>query len=142
MGVILLFLILFVIFQAVYAWATPMMDGLEALVTTIGNVIANWLPEGILKSLIVDGIIAGVGSVIVFVPQIALLFLFLLILEDSGYLPRAAFLLDNLLSKVGLSGRSLSHCYLALLALFQRLCRLAPYLILENGWWRYRFCLC
>lgn len=105
-GVILLFLILFVIFQAVYAWATPMMDGLEALVTTIGNVIANWLPEGVLKSLIVDGIIAGVGSVIVFVPQIALLFLFLLILEDSGYLPRAAFLLDNLLSKVGLSGRS------------------------------------
>ena len=106
MGVILLFLILFVIFQAVYAWATPMMDGLEALVTTIGSVIANWLPEGVLKSLIVDGIIAGVGSVIVFVPQIALLFLFLLILEDSGYLPRAAFLLDNLLSKVGLSGRS------------------------------------
>ncbi|SUD91334.1 ferrous iron transporter B [Psychrobacter phenylpyruvicus] len=105
-GVILLFLILFVIFQAVYAWATPMMDGLEALVTTIGGVIADWLPEGILKSLIVDGIIAGVGSVIVFVPQIALLFLFLLILEDSGYLPRAAFLLDNLLSKVGLSGRS------------------------------------
>ncbi|MCC3346414.1 ferrous iron transporter B [Psychrobacter sanguinis] len=105
-GVILLFLILFVIFQAVYAWATPMMDGLEALVTTIGSVIANWLPEGVLKSLIVDGIIAGVGSVIVFVPQIALLFLFLLILEDSGYLPRAAFLLDNLLSKVGLSGRS------------------------------------
>lgn len=105
-GVILLFLILFVIFQAVYAWATPMMDGLEALVTTIGSIIANWLPEGILKSLIVDGIIAGVGSVVVFVPQIALLFLFLLILEDSGYLPRAAFLLDNLLSKVGLSGRS------------------------------------
>lgn len=105
-GVILLFLILFVIFQAVYAWATPMMDGLEALVSGFGTMLAAWLPDGILKSLIVDGIIAGVGSVVVFVPQIALLFLFLLILEDSGYLPRAAFLLDNLLSKVGLSGRS------------------------------------
>lgn len=105
-GVILLFLILFVIFQAVYAWATPMMEVIEALVGSIGGVAANLLPEGILRSLIVDGIIAGVGSVVVFVPQIALLFLFLLILEDSGYLPRAAFLLDNLLSKVGLSGRS------------------------------------
>ena len=141
-GVILLFLILFVIFQAVYAWATPMMDGLEALVTTIGSVIANWLPEGVLKSLIVDGIIAGVGSVIVFVPQIALLFLFLLILEDSGYLPRAAFLLDNLLSKVGLSGRSFIPLYQALLALFRRLCRPEPFPILESGWWPYRYYLC
>ena len=105
-GLLLLLVILFVIFQAVYAWATPMMDGLEALVASFGNIVATYLPEGILKSLIVDGIIAGVGSVVVFVPQIALLFLFLLILEDSGYLPRAAFLLDNLLSKVGLSGRS------------------------------------
>ena len=83
-----------------------MMEVIEALVGSIGAVAANLLPEGILRSLIVDGIIAGVGSVVVFVPQIALLFLFLLILEDSGYLPRAAFLLDNLLSKVGLSGRS------------------------------------
>jgi|26BtaG_2_1085354.scaffolds.fasta_scaffold01442_7 ferrous iron transport protein B len=105
-GLVLLLLILFVIFQAVYAWATPMMDGLEALVGGFGGLMATWLPEGILKSLIVDGIIAGVGSVVVFVPQIALLFLFLLVLEDSGYLPRAAFLLDNLLAKVGLSGRS------------------------------------
>lgn len=105
-GLVLLLLILFVIFQAVYAWATPMMDGLEALVGNFGSLMATWLPDGILKSLIVDGIIAGVGSVVVFVPQIALLFLFLLILEDSGYLPRAAFLLDNLLAKVGLSGRS------------------------------------
>lgn len=105
-GVGLLLLILFVIFQAVYAWATPMMDGLEMLVGSFGSLLANYLPDGILKSLIVDGIVAGVGSVVVFVPQIALLFLFLLILEDSGYLPRAAFLLDNLLSKVGLSGRS------------------------------------
>ncbi|WP_296403039.1 ferrous iron transporter B [Psychrobacter sp.] len=105
-GLVILFIILFVIFQAVYAWATPMMDGIESLVNAFGAVLSNWLPEGILKSLIIDGIIAGVGSVVVFVPQIALLFLFLLMLEDSGYLPRAAFLLDNLLSRVGLSGRS------------------------------------
>lgn len=105
-GMIILLTILFFIFQAVYAWAAPMMDGLETLIGAFGALVANWLPEGLLQSLIVDGVIAGVGSVVVFVPQIALLFLFLLILEDSGYLPRAAFLLDSLLSKVGLSGRS------------------------------------
>ena len=105
-GVIILLSVLFVIFQAVYAWAEPLMGTLEWLVGGLGSLFSQWLPEGMLRSLIVDGIIAGVGSVVVFVPQIALLFLFLLILEDSGYLPRAAFLLDNLLSKVGLSGRS------------------------------------
>lgn len=105
-GVVILLAILFVIFQAVYAWAAPLMDGIESLVAGVGAQLMQWLPEGILRSLIVDGIVAGVGSVVVFVPQITLLFLFLLILEDSGYLPRAAFLLDNLLSKVGLSGRS------------------------------------
>ena len=105
-GVVILLTILFVIFQAVYAWAAPLMDGIEWLVGSVGILLMQWLPDGILQSLIVDGIVAGVGSVIVFIPQITLLFLFLLILEDSGYLPRAAFLLDNLLAKVGLSGRS------------------------------------
>ena len=105
-GVIILLSVLFVIFQAVYAWAEPIMSAIESLVGSIGIIFSQWLPDGMLQSLIVDGVIAGVGSVVVFVPQIALLFLFLLILEDSGYLPRAAFLLDNLLSKVGLSGRS------------------------------------
>ncbi|MBH0007542.1 ferrous iron transport protein B [Psychrobacter sp. SWN149] len=105
-GVVILLTILFVIFQAVYAWAAPLMDGIEWLVGSVGMLLMQWLPDGILQSLIVDGIVAGVGSVIVFIPQITLLFLFLLILEDSGYLPRAAFLLDNLLAKVGLSGRS------------------------------------
>ena len=105
-GVFILLTILFVIFQAVYAWAAPLMDGIESLVGSVGILLMQWLPDGILQSLIVDGIVAGVGSVIVFIPQITLLFLFLLILEDSGYLPRAAFLLDNLLAKVGLSGRS------------------------------------
>ncbi len=105
-GMFILLIILFVIFQAVYAWAAPLMDGIEWLISSIGLLFMQWLPEGILQSLIVDGIIAGVGSVVVFIPQITLLFLFLLILEDSGYLPRAAFLLDNSLAKVGLSGRS------------------------------------
>ena len=105
-GVIILLVILFIIFQAVYAWAEPLMLGIEWLVASIGALLVEWLPDGILQSLLVNGVVAGVGSVVVFVPQITLLFLFLLILEDSGYLPRAAFLLDNLLSKVGLSGRS------------------------------------
>lgn len=105
-GIVILLMILFVIFQAVYAWAAPLMDGIEWLVASLGTLLLEWLPDGMLQSLIVDGVIAGVGSVVVFVPQIALLFLFLLILEDSGYLPRAAFLLDNSLAKVGLSGRS------------------------------------
>ncbi|WP_223144855.1 ferrous iron transporter B [Psychrobacter sp. ANT_WB68] len=105
-GVIILLAILFIIFQAVYAWAEPLMLGIEWLVASIGALLVEWLPDGILQSLLVNGVVAGVGSVVVFVPQITLLFLFLLILEDSGYLPRAAFLLDNLLAKVGLSGRS------------------------------------
>ncbi len=105
-GVVILLMILFVIFQAVYAWATPLMDSIEWSIGVFGSLLMQWLPDGILQSLIVDGIVAGVGSVVIFVPQITLLFLFLLLLEDSGYLPRAAFLLDNLLSKVGLSGRS------------------------------------
>lgn len=105
-GVIILLSVLFFIFQAVYAWAEPLMSAIETFVGSLGVLFSQWLPDGMLQSLVVDGVIAGVGSVVVFVPQIALLFLFLLILEDSGYLPRAAFLLDNLLSKVGLSGRS------------------------------------
>lgn len=105
-GMIILLIVLFVMFQAVYTWAAPVMDGLEGLVNELGSWITEWLGQGLLQSLIVDGILAGVGSVVVFVPQIAILFLFILVLEDSGYLPRAAFLLDNLLAKTGLSGRA------------------------------------
>ncbi len=105
-GVLILLWVLFVMFQAVYAWAAPMMDGLEAGVAALGTWVTQWLGEGLLQSLLVDGVLAGVGSVIVFVPQITILFLFILVLEDSGYLPRAAFLLDSLLAKTGLSGRA------------------------------------
>ncbi len=105
-GYLLLASILFLIFQAVFSWATPFMDGIDAAVTWTGEYVKRLLPDGMLRSLIVEGIISGVGSVLVFLPQILILFLFILALEESGYLPRAAFLLDRLMGSVGLSGRA------------------------------------
>ena len=105
-GMVILLIVLFVMFQAVYSWAAPLMDGLDSLVNMLGTWITSQLGSGLLQSLLVDGVLAGVGGVIVFLPQITILFLFILVLEDSGYLPRAAFLLDNLLAKTGLSGRA------------------------------------
>jgi ferrous iron transport protein B len=105
-GIAILLATLFLIFQAVFAWATPLMDGIEALIAGLGSWIGDSLPEGMFRSLLIDGVIAGVGSVLVFLPQIVILFLFILLLEESGYLPRAAFLLDRLMGGVGLSGRS------------------------------------
>ena len=105
-GLISLAVVMFLIFQAVYAWATPLMDGIEAGFGWLGEYVAATLPEGPLSSLLVNGIIAGVGGVIVFLPQILILFFFILALEESGYLPRAAFLLDRMMASAGLSGRS------------------------------------
>ena len=105
-GLLTLAVVMFLIFQAVYAWATPLMDGIEAAFGWLGPVVASSLPEGPLSSLLVDGIIAGVGGVVVFLPQILILFAFILALEESGYLPRAAFLLDRMMAAAGLSGRS------------------------------------
>jgi ferrous iron transport protein B len=105
-GPLLLAAILFLVFQAVFSWATPLMDGIDAGVGWLGAALESALPEGPLRSLLVDGVIAGAGSVLVFLPQILILFLFILALEDSGYLPRAAFLLDRLMGRVGLSGRA------------------------------------
>ena len=105
-GLLTLAVVMFLIFQAVYAWATPLMDGIEAGFAWLGQAAAANLPEGPLSSLLVDGIIAGVGGVIVFLPQILILFAFILALEESGYLPRAAFLLDRMMAVAGLSGRS------------------------------------
>lgn len=105
-GLIALAAVMFLIFQAVYAWATPMMDGIDAATAALGEWVGATLPEGPLNSLLVDGIIAGVGGVIVFLPQILILFAFILALEESGYLPRAAFLLDRMMAAAGLSGRS------------------------------------
>lgn len=105
-GMPILLLVLFLVFQAVYAWSAPVMDGIETLFGNLGEWLQSVMPEGLLRDLLIDGVIAGVGGVLVFLPQITILFTFILLLEDSGYLPRAAFMLDNLLAKSGLSGRA------------------------------------
>ena len=105
-GLLTLAVVMFLIFQAVYAWATPVMDLIEAGTGALGEWVGARMGEGPLASLMVDGIIAGVGGVIVFLPQILVLFAFILALEESGYLPRAAFLLDRMRAGAGLSGRS------------------------------------
>lgn len=105
-GPIILAALMFLIFQAVFSWAGTPMDLIEAGVGALGEFVGDLLGEGMLHSLIVDGIIAGVGSVLVFLPQILILFFFILLLEDVGYLPRAAFLLDRIMGNVGLSGRA------------------------------------
>ncbi|GIL03841.1 MAG: ferrous iron transporter B [Betaproteobacteria bacterium] len=105
-GLALLALLLFLMFQAVYAWAAPLQDGIESATTALGAQVHALLPPGPLRSLLIDGVIAGAGSVLVFLPQVLILFLFILSLEESGYLPRAAFLLDRLMVGSGLSGRS------------------------------------
>ncbi|MDM0104714.1 ferrous iron transporter B [Variovorax sp. J22R24] len=105
-GMVVLAVTMFLMFQAVFSWAEVPMDAIKDGTTAFGELIKRVVPEGMLQSLLVDGIIAGVGGVIVFLPQILILFLFILALEDSGYLPRAAFLLDRVMGTVGLSGRS------------------------------------
>ena len=105
-GMVVLAVTMFLMFQAVFSWAEVPMDAIKDATTALGDLIKRIVPEGMLQSLLVDGIIAGVGGVIVFLPQILILFLFILALEDSGYLPRAAFLLDRVMGTVGLSGRS------------------------------------
>jgi ferrous iron transport protein B len=106
LGPIILALVLFLVFQAVFAWAQTPMDAIKAGVDGFGNWMSAAMPASLLKDLLVNGILAGVGSVLAYLPQIIILFFFILILEDSGYLPRAAFLLDRLMGSVGLSGRA------------------------------------
>jgi ferrous iron transport protein B len=105
-GPLILGVILFLVFQAVFAWAQAPMDAIKAGVGLIGEWVNHALPASLLKDLFVNGVLAGVGSVLVFLPQILILFFFILSLEESGYLPRAAFLLDRLMGSVGLSGRA------------------------------------
>ncbi len=105
-GLVVLAVVLFLIFQAVFSWANLPMDAIKAAMAAVGDWTIQQMSAGPLRSLLVDGVIAGVGGVLVFLPQILILFFFILLLEDSGYLPRAAFLLDNLMGKVGLSGRA------------------------------------
>ncbi len=106
LGIVILAAILLLMFQAVFAWAGPLMDGIETLIGWLGEQVGALLSPGILHDFVVDGLIAGMGSVLVFLPQIIILFAFILALEDSGYLPRAAFLLDRMMRGIGLSGRS------------------------------------
>jgi ferrous iron transport protein B len=106
LGLISLAVMMFVIFQAVFAWAAPFMDGIDAIFGWLGEKVDGSIASPLLNSLVVDGIIAGAGGVIIFLPQILILFFFILVLEESGYLPRAAFLLDKLMFKSGLSGRA------------------------------------
>jgi ferrous iron transport protein B len=105
-GPVLFVLLMGVVFQSVFEWAAPAMDAIDSLVSGFGRIVEGVLPAGPFRSLVVDGIIAGVGATIIFVPQIAVLFFFLSIMEDSGYMARAAFIMDRLMAKVGLSGRS------------------------------------
>ena len=105
-GPLILAAVLFVMFQAVFAWSAVPADWLEALTLDLGRAVGAALPQGVLRSMIVDGVFAGVGAVIVFLPQILILFLFILVLESTGYMVRAAFLMDRLMSHAGLSGRA------------------------------------
>jgi ferrous iron transport protein B len=105
-GLLVLAVVMFMMFQAVFSWASAPMEWIDGGMASLGEWVAAHMAEGPLSSLIVNGVIAGAGSVLVFLPQIVLLFFFILALEDSGYLPRAAYILDRLMGWVGLSGRA------------------------------------
>ncbi|MDO9368971.1 MAG: ferrous iron transporter B [Sphingopyxis sp.] len=104
-GLVILLALMFVMFQAVFSWAAPPADLLEGGVGVLQTWVVDTFPDNFLRGLIVEGLLAGVGAVVVFLPQILILFLFILLLEASGYMTRAAFLMDGLMGKVGLSGR-------------------------------------
>lgn len=105
-GLLILTAVMFFMFQAVFSWAAPMQDAVSASISWLGSIVSSALPAGPLNSLVTDGLFAGLGTVMEFLPQILMLFLFILILEESGYLPRAAFLLDRFMFAAGLTGRS------------------------------------
>lgn len=103
---LLFFAVLLLVFQAVFSWATPMMDVIDSASSGLGRWLVTQLGENAFSSFLADGVIAGVGSVIIFLPQILILFLFIIILEDTGYLARTSFLMDRVMRTVGLSGQS------------------------------------
>jgi len=105
-GLVFLLGLLFVMFQAVFSWAAPFMDLIDAGFTQLGSFVATHTPEGLVQSFLLDAVIAGVGGVIIFLPQILILFLFILLLEDLGYMARAAFLMDRIMGGAGLHGRA------------------------------------
>jgi len=105
-GTLIFALVMLVMFQAVFVGAEPLMGWIDLAVRAAGQWVEGWTPEGALRSLLVDGVLGGVGGVLVFLPQILILFFFIGILEDCGYMARAAFLMDRLMARVGLSGKS------------------------------------
>ena len=105
-GLLVLLGVLFLMFQAVFSWARPVMDLIAAGFDALGALVHETVPAGLLQSFLQDGVISGVGSVIVFLPQILILFLFILLLEDFGYMARAAFLMDRIMGSAGLHGRA------------------------------------
>lgn len=105
-GTLVFILVMGAIFQSIYTWASPLMDLIESGTKWVGDLVGSNMADGPLKGLIVDGVIGGAGGVLVFLPQILILFLFIAILEDLGYMSRAAFLMDRLMSRFGLTGRS------------------------------------
>lgn len=113
-GPLILFALLFLMFQSVFAWSEAPIGWIETVIAAISDGVASVLPTGFVRSLLVDGVLAGVGSVIVFLPQILILFLFILILESTGYMTRAAFVMDRMMASVGLSG----HSFIPLLSSF------------------------
>ncbi|QPQ54673.1 ferrous iron transporter B [Allosphingosinicella flava] len=113
-GPIIFALIMFFIFQAVFAWSEAPVGWLEGAVAALQGAAVDAMPDTFLRSMIVDGVLGGVGAVVVFLPQILILFLFILLLEATGYMVRAAFLMDRLMARVGLSG----HAFIPLLSSF------------------------
>ncbi|HEX2593347.1 MAG TPA: ferrous iron transporter B [Rhizomicrobium sp.] len=105
-GTIILLAVLFLMFQAVFSWAAPLMDLIDAGFAYLGQLVTHYLPAGLLQSFLTDGLIAGVGQVVVFLPQIMILFFFIILLEDFGYMSRAAFLMDRMMGVAGLHGRA------------------------------------
>jgi ferrous iron transport protein B len=105
-GLAILLAILFLMFRAVFTWATPVMDLIDGGFASLGGMVADYLPDGLIQSFIADGLISGVGSVLVFLPQILVLFFFIILLEDLGYMARAAFLMDKIMGGAGLHGRA------------------------------------
>lgn len=105
-GFAVFLLVMFVVFQAIFHWSAPMMDALETLQQYAAGWVEATIPPGALQSMLVDSVVAGTGTILLFLPQIALLFLFIAILEDCGYLPRVAFMMDRLMSSIGLNGKS------------------------------------
>ncbi|MEZ5992868.1 MAG: ferrous iron transport protein B [Planctomycetota bacterium] len=105
-GSLVFVVVMGLIFQSIYSWSGPLMDAIDGSFGALGDWVGGMMSDGALKSLVVDGVIAGVGGVLIFLPQILVLFLFIAILEDLGYMARAAFLMDRLMSRFGLNGRS------------------------------------